>query len=155
MGLFAYSIAILLLQSVILPRLNLFGVVPDVTLASIVAFAVLKDRTASTLFAASLGLAQDIFSAGIYFNLILKVIFCNLAATIKEEYAEDAFMLTAGLVAAFSLVYTLGEGLILFYFFQKQLGLFYFLYKLFAATALNLLAAALVFPVVEKLTHAD
>lgn len=150
---FFYMLAILILQTVVFPRLNFMGVVPDLILVSVIVFAVVEERNPSTLFAAVLSFLQDLFSAGVYLNTIAKTIISNLISSVKEGFVGDEYSLCLLLVLIFSPLYILVEGGVLYFFFQKQFGLFYFIFRMVAATIYNLALVPILFPIVRKIAH--
>jgi len=150
-----FIIAVLVLQTVVFARLNFLGVMPDLVLVSVIAFAVLGERTPSNLFAAGLALVQDLLSAGLYLNTAIKLVAGNVAGGVKENYSGDDYSLTVSLVALFTPVQLVCEGLVIYFFFAGRFSPVYFAFKLFCATIYNLLLVPLVFPVVKELTRAE
>ena len=63
-----YLAAVIILQTVFFPRLGFFGVSPDLILVSVIALAVLAERTPATLFAAAAAFIQDLLLAGCFFH---------------------------------------------------------------------------------------
>ena len=151
----AYILAVIVLQTVIFPRLSFMGVYPDLILVSVIAFAVLAERNAATLFSGSLAFLQDVFSAGIYLNTIVKVIVSNAVCSLKEEFMGNEYSLTAGLVAALTPLIILTQAGILFFFFEKDLNWPYLVFSLAATTLYNLLMVPLLFPVVKRIASGD
>jgi rod shape-determining protein MreD len=151
----AYILAVIILQTVVFARLNFLGVMPDLVLVSVVAFAVLGERAPANLFAAGLSFIQDLLSAGIYLNTIVKLVVNNIIGGVKENYSGDEYSLTAGLVALFTPVQLIIEGLIIYFFFAGRFSPAYFIFKLFCATLYNLMLVPLIFPVVKELNRAE
>jgi len=153
-----YILAVLVLQTVVFPRLNFMGVIPDLFLVSVVAFAVLAERTPATnhdgswpvtLFSAFSAFLQDVLSTGIYFNTILKVVIGNVVCSIKERFIGDEYFLAAGMVLIFSPLYLfLTDGVIHFHFL-------YFVFRVVATTIYNLLMVLLLFPIVKVIARGD
>ena len=64
-------------------------------------------------------------------------------------------MLTAGLVALFTPVQLIIEGLIIYFFLAGRFSPVYFIFKLICATLYNLMLVPLIFPVVKELNRAE
>jgi len=146
-----YIIAVLVLQTVVFARLNFLGVMPDLVLVSVIAFAVAGERVPSNLFAAGLAWLQDLLSAGYYLNTIVKLVVNNIIVAVRDNYSGDDYSLTAGLVALFTPLQLIAEALIVYFFLAGRFSPAYFAFKLVAATLYNLLLVPLVFPVVRGL----
>jgi len=151
----AYILAVIILQTVIFPRLSFMGVYPDLILVSVIAFAVLAERNSATLFSGSLAFLQDISSAGIYLNTIVKVIVSNVVCSLKEEFMGNEYSLTAGLVAALTPLILITQAGILYFFFEKNLSWSYLIFSMAATTVYNLLMVPLLFPVVKRMVSGD
>jgi len=151
----AYMLAVIILQTVIFPRLSFMGAYPDLILVSVIAFAVLAERNTATLFSGYLAFLQDVFSAGIYVNTIFKVIVSNVVCSLKEEFIGNEYSLTAGLVAALTPLILLTQAGIMFFFFEKDLSWSYLVFSLAATTIYNLLMVPLLFPVVKRMIGGD
>jgi rod shape-determining protein MreD len=150
-----YLLAVLLLQTVVLPRLNFFGVIPDLFLVSAIVFAILEERTPATFFSAAAGFIQDIFSFGAYLNIVVKVMASNIVSSLKEEFMGDEYQLAAGLVALFTPAILIMEGLF-FYFWSAEVSApLYFIFRLIAATLYNLLVFPLVYKALKRIVHGN
>lgn len=138
-------------QTVILPRLNIFGVIPDLFTVSLIIFAVLQPREPATFFAAASGLIQDILLAGFYINLIVKVLISNLVSSIREEFVGDEKMLAVGLVALISAgLVCVYQGYWLFVL-QAGFGPLHFLFQLIASPLLNMIFVPLLYPIIKRI----
>jgi rod shape-determining protein MreD len=150
-----YILAVIVFQTVVFARLNFLGVMPDLILVSVVAFAVLADRTPSNIFSAVISGLQDIFSTGIYVNTIIKLAINNIINSVKEGYVGDEYSLTISLVALFTPVQLMIEGMIAYCFFGRQFSLFYFIFKMFVGTIYNLMLVPILFPLVKELNRVE
>jgi rod shape-determining protein MreD len=150
-----YILAILVLQTVIFPRLNFFGAVPDLVLVSVIAGALAGEALPSNIFAAVLALCQDLLSAGPYLNTIIKIIANNIAGRLHDGFVGDDYALAAGLVALFTPLQAIVEGLIVCFFFGRQFSPGYLAWRLVADTIYNLLLLPLIFPLVKALNDAE
>lgn len=149
-----YIIVILILQTVILPRLNFFGVIPDLILVSVVIFSIQAEAPLALTFALSLGLVQDSFAGGLYLNAILKVILSAVVVRLKEKYLGNEREFTFGLVAVLTPVYLISEALIYLFFFHQSVGTFgSFILRLVFSTLYNLIMAALLRSLIRGLDH--
>jgi rod shape-determining protein MreD len=137
------------LQTTVAARLNFRGVAPDLVLVSIIAFAVLEERPRATFFAFAASLLQDVLSVGIYLNTIIKTLVSTIISTLKERFGGEEYSLVVALVAIFTPLYVLTEGLILYFFFQKTVSHFYLLFKVVVATVYNLILVPLLFPLLK------
>ncbi len=150
-----YVVAVIVLQTVVFARLNFLGVVPDLVLVSVVAFAVTGERVPSNLFAAGLAWLQDVLSAGFYLNTIVKLVGNNVIVALKDNYSGDEYSLAAGLLALFTPLQLIAEGLVVYFFLGGHFSPVYFAFRLCCATVYNLLLLPLVFPVVRELNRDD
>jgi rod shape-determining protein MreD len=150
-----YILFILVLQTVIFPRLNFFGVVPDLVLISVIVGAIVGAALPSNIFTAILALLQDLLSAGPYLNTIMKMIVSNIAGRLKAGFVDDDYSLAAGLVALCTPLYVLSEGLVVCFFFDRPVSPGYLVWRMSAETIYNLLLLPLLFPLVKALNDAD
>jgi len=97
-----FLLLLLVLQTVIFPRLNLFGIYPDSFLVAVVVVAVTAESTPALLLAGFLGFLQDILSVGIYLNTMIKVMAGLVVANINREFVGDRGRLALGLTALIS-----------------------------------------------------
>jgi rod shape-determining protein MreD len=149
-----FILAVIILQTVVFARLNFLGVMPDLVLVSVIAFAVLGERTPANFFAAGLALLQDLLSAGIYLNTIIKLVVNNIIGGVKENYSGDEYSLTVSLVALFTPVQLIIEAAIIYFFLAGRFSPVYLLFRLFCATIYNLMLVPLIFPLVKELNRA-
>ncbi|KPJ67196.1 hypothetical protein AMJ44_07360 [candidate division WOR-1 bacterium DG_54_3] len=148
-----YALVIIVLQTVVFTRLNLFGVSPDLILVSVIGYAVLEKRQDSALFAAGSGFIQDILSYGIYLHTITRVVACSLVSTIKENFAGGELSLIAGLVAVFTPLVLIVEGGIYSIFWGRALDLVHLATTIFIATVYNLFMVPILFPIIKRVSH--
>ena len=144
-----------ILQTVVLPRLNFFGVTPDLFLVTVVSIAVAKSRTETTLYAAGLGLLADLLAAGLYINTIAYVIAGNAAKTIKEEFFGAEKALAVRLLLGLSAGLVLLEGLGHYFVQGRVISPYYFAFRLAAFPAYNLLLFFLIAPLVKQVFDGD
>ena len=150
-----YILAVVILQTVVFARLNFLGVMPDLVLVSVIAFAVLDDRLPSNIFSSFISLVQDLLSTGIYVNTIINLVVSNIVNSVKEGYSGDDYSLMLGLVALFTPLHLMIEGALAYFFFGRQFSLLYFIFKLFVGTIYNLVLAPILFPVIKELNRVD
>jgi len=151
--LFLYILTILVLQTVIFSRLNFMGVSPDLALVSVIIFAVLEERSPSTLFAAAISFVQDCLSVGPYLNTAFKTVISNVISSVRERFVGDEYSFAAGMVAIFTPAYILAEVFFLYFVFQKEIGLLHLVIKIAVGTIYNLLLVPLLFPAVKAVVH--
>ena len=144
-----YLGAVLLLQTVLLPRFSFFGVVPDLVLVTVVFYAVLLERTPATLLSALIGFLQDVLTWPFYLNTIIKTVAGAAVQTLRERFVGDEYTLIVGLVALLTPLSVLVEGATLHFVFQREFSLFYFVFRLVAETLYNLLLVPLLYPLVQ------
>lgn len=146
-----YVLCLLVLQTVIFPRLNLFGIYPDSLLVAVVVFAAIAQRSPALVFAGSLGFLQDILSVGYYINTIIKVVAGLIVANINQEFVGDKSRLALGLTALISPAAVLLESLFYGSFLGADLDVWFSLFKLVIQTGMNLLLVPVLFWLTEKL----
>jgi len=139
MKLTIYLAGFLLLQTVVFPRLSVFGAAPDLVLVSVIVFSVLKESSLSAAFAGISGFLQDILSAGIYLNTIIKVAVSALISRIKEEFLGDEYSLALTLVAALTPLQFILEAAVIYFFMGRQFSPFYFFLRMIVTTLYNLI----------------
>ena len=137
------------MQTVFFPRLGFFGVSPDLILVSVIALAVLAERTPATLFAAAAAFIQDLLLAGFFLNTIIKPVIGNIVSSVKEEFMGDDYSLTAGMVALFTPLFILFEAAFFYFFFQKQSDALALVFRLAAETGYNLILVPPIFYVLK------
>lgn len=150
-----YVLVIIVLQTVIFSRLSYLGVVPDLVLVSVIAFAIREERRPATFFSAAAGFLQDIFSAGIYLNTIIKVLVSNAVSTVKEEFLGDEYSLMASMVAFFTPLVLVVEAAVFYFLFKTDLNIFQLLFRMVAATICNLLLVPILFPIVKGISREE
>lgn len=148
-----YIIASLVVQTVVAPRLNFFGVTPDLILVSVIIYAVLEEQGPAALFAAASGCLQDILTAGAYFNFILKVIVAGAVGALRDEFSGDEYSLAAGALAVVTPLLLLLEAAVLALFYDRRPDIPYLLFRMAAGTVYNLLMVPLLFPIIKELVH--
>jgi len=145
-----YILLIIVLQSVVFSRLNLWGASPDLVLISVIIFSVLGAEVPALLFAALSGFLQDIFSFGLYFNTISKVVISKIVSILRESFIGDRYSLAFGLVAVFTPLSLMGEGVV---FWGKDINLVGFSLKLLLTTLYNLVLVPICYFIINKLGH--
>jgi rod shape-determining protein MreD len=148
-----YILIIILLQTVVFSRINLWGVVPDLVLVSVILFAVQNGEKKSALFAAAGGFLQDVLSFGIYINTILKVVVAALVGAVKESFMGNEYYFVAVLVAVFTPLSMLAEAGVLLVFLDKQIELYPLFLNMAIATLYNLVLVPILFPLVKRLSY--
>lgn len=148
----SFIFGVFLLQTVILPRLNFFGVIPDLILILVVIFSAQVEGPSAVTFAAIAGALQDVFSAGPCLNVILKVIFSGVIVRVREKYLGDEQMFIYFAVAASTFIYILSEAAVYSLVFDKSAGPAGNLsFRLFVSILYNLLLTSLLLPLIRGL----
>ncbi len=150
-GIVLYTLLILVLQTVVFPRLSIFGAFPDLILVSVVLFAVLEEQPRSTFFAAGTGFLQDVFSYGIYTNTIFKIVVCSLVGKIKESFIGNEYSLVAGLVVVFTPLVLIFERGIQAIFFKAQIDLLHLFFMIILTTIYNLVMVPIFSPIMKRI----
>ncbi|OGC22095.1 hypothetical protein A2291_07100 [candidate division WOR-1 bacterium RIFOXYB2_FULL_42_35] len=148
-----YILAILLLQTVVFARLNLFGVCPDLVFVSVIVFAVLNKGRRVVLFALPASLLQDVLSLGIYLHTIFNLFVCVILSVVGDGFEGNEFLFAAGFVALFTPVIFLLQYGVLAFVFGRQFSLLQLLVGFFLLEFYNLLVFPLVFMVLRKLSY--
>lgn len=147
-----FILLIIILQTVVFARFNLFGAVPDLALVVVIIFAILEEnRTKATLFAGVVGLLQDVLSSGIYINTIIKVVVANLDKAMRRSFFGDDYFLSFAAVAVFTPITMLIQVSIYYFFFARQIGLGYIILTILLTTTYNLVMVPIFFPVIKRL----
>ena len=146
---------ILVLQTVIFPRFSFYGVMPDLVLVSVIAFAVFNERTPATVFSGAAGFLQDILSAGPYLNTVIKVLVCSVVGMAKERFMGDEYPMLAALVAIFTPLIVLAQWLMLYFLFGKHLDCSRLFFFILAGTLYNILMVPILVPAVRWVSRGD
>ncbi len=149
-----YALLVIVLQSVVFARLNIFGVSPDLVLVSVISFAILEKRERATLFAAGSGFMQDLLSFGAYLHTITRVAVSSLVGILKEGFLGNEYSMAALFVAFFTPLILIIEGGWHALFGGRPLDLMHLASTIFVATLYNLILVPIIFPILKKLCHA-
>ncbi len=149
-----YILVVLIFQTVIFARLNLFGVVPDLVLVSVIIFSVFNNQQRSAIFSAGAGLLQDLLSFGIYLNTILKVLISLIVNLLKENFMGNEFVFSVILVVVFTPLSRLFEVGILYFFGRSQFDCYSIITNTILATVYNMLFIPILFPIIKRISHA-
>lgn len=145
-----YIVLISILQTIVFPRFNYFGVVPDLFLVSVIIFAVLRKESDALFFAFAVGFLQDLLLHGPYLQTISKIVAAFASNKIKSEFWGDEYSLAAGMVAFLSVTFMLLEIGYCF-IISRNLSLTFLLFFLSARTVFNLLMVPFLFPIMARI----
>lgn len=146
-----FLLALLLIQTVLLPFVTFFGAMPDLFLVAVVIYTVQAEKGTSTFFAAGAGFLQDLFSAGFYVNTLSKVVISLLVGGIGDEVVGDARSFSASMVAIITPLYLIVEGLVI-YFGGHHFSVFYYLLEILLTTLYNLALVPVIYFLMQKAT---
>ncbi|MFA6430857.1 MAG: rod shape-determining protein MreD [Candidatus Margulisiibacteriota bacterium] len=147
-------IALLILcQTVIFPRLNFFGVIPDLFLIAAVVFSVLEEEKSAMITATIIGFVQDIFSEKIYFNTVFKGIASAIINFIKADFKGDDYSFSAMMLIIYSAGWVAVQHIFLFYFLGKQVSIFNFIFIFCAQTGYNLILLPVIFSIITRMKN--
>ncbi|MEA3493200.1 MAG: rod shape-determining protein MreD [Candidatus Margulisiibacteriota bacterium] len=149
-----YILVVLMFQAVIFARLNLFGVVPDLILVSVIIYSVFNSQQRSAIFSAGAGLLQDLLSFGVYFNTIVKVLVSLVVNLLKENFMGNEFVFSVVLVVVFTPLSRLFEIGILYFFGRARFDCYFIITNAILATVYNMLFVPVLFPIVKRISHA-
>lgn len=150
-----FMLALIVVQTTLLARLNFFGVTPDLVLVAVVIYAVLNPRPFSNVFAAGSGLIQDVLSTGVYINTLVKIILSNIVCNLKENFSGDEYQLILGLVMVSTPAVIVLEALFHLLVLKQSFSPYYFIFRLVAGTGYNLLSVPLLYPLLRRLSRGD
>lgn len=138
-----FIIGLLCLQTVVLPKL---GLRPDLVLVSIIIFAVHYSYNRALLFTLFISLAQDLLSAGGYYNLVFKVLVFLLINLVRHNYEGEEQKLIFILVALLSPLSLIVEAILVF----PELAIMTVVLRTVWLTMLNLVSVFLLLPLVNR-----
>lgn len=144
-----FILTVLILQTAIFSRLSFLGSMPDLILVSVIAFAVIEEQVPAAGFAALAGILQDVLSAGIYLNLLVKVLASNLVSFVKQKFIGDEMFLAGMMVAACTGLILVLQYLTYYFVFGRQFSFWAFIFRLLFETAANLLLTPIVFSILR------
>jgi rod shape-determining protein MreD len=148
-------LSLLLLQTVVVPRLAFLGVTPDLILVAVIIFAVLGKKEEAMIFAALAACGQDLLGRGWFLETVLKVTLTAVIANFRAEFGGDEYNLAAGLVALITPLYLLLELGVPLLLYGRGVDPRFVLLQLIAGTIYNLLMVPLLYPLVRRLVNAD
>lgn len=148
-----YILVVLIFQTVIFARLNLFGVVPDLVLVSVIIFSVFNSQQRSAVFSAGAGFLQDILCFGVYLNTIVKVVTSLFVNLLKENFMGNEFTFSVILVVVFTPLSRLFEAGVLYLFGMGQFDHYTIIANTILATGYNMLFVPVLFPVIKRISH--
>ena len=146
-----FLLALLLIQTVLLPFVTFFGAMPDLFLVAVVIYSVMAEKGTSTFFAAGAGFLQDLFSSGLYVNTLAKVLISALVGGIGDEVVGDGRSFSASMVAIITPLYLIIEGVII-YLTGHHFSVFYYLLEILLTTLYNLAFVPVVYFMLQKAT---
>jgi rod shape-determining protein MreD len=149
-----YILAAIVLQTTIFARLNIFGIVPDLVLVSVILFSVLNSGRKTTLFSAVSGFLQDILSFGMYLNTIVKVLVSVCVGIVKESFIGNEFVLSLILVLVFTPLSLFFEAAIFVFFGTRQIVFGELALNILIASTYNVALIPILFPILRKISHA-
>lgn len=144
---------ILVVQTVVLARLNLFGRTPDLVLVSVVIFTVLNEGWGTTLFAGGAGFLQDLLCWGSYFNTISKVVVCSLVRYAQDRFIGNEQSLAWGAVAVLTPAALISEALVMRFYLDRPILFWPALAAIVLTTIYNLLFVPVLFFIIKALGH--
>ena len=149
-----FFLVIVVLQTVLFGRLNLWGASPDLMLVSVIVFAVLSLRlSAALMIGFSFGLLQDILSFGVFINVFIKVIVATAVSFLKESFLAQPAVMAFGFLLVLTPLSLLFEAGLLMVFFARQINGWQMCQTIVLTTIYNLLIFPLIYLVIEKLCH--
>jgi len=152
--LIAYLVAVLVLQTVVFTRLNLFGVFPDLVLVSVILFAVLEENIPTgIIFSSAAGFLQDVISTGGYFNLFSKTIVNAAVNTIRTNFSGDESALIYGLVAGMGPLNILAEEIWICFSAGSFHAPWLVLFKAITAVLYNLIITPVLLAIIKRVVY--
>ena len=148
-----YLISIIILQSVVFARINLWGVIPDLILVSVIILAVLQKARYAIPIAFGFGFIQDMLSFGVFLNTLTKVAVSAAISILKENFIGSPYTLCLYLVVIFTPLSLVFEGAFSVFFFEKRIVLSQFFLTMLLTTVYNLIVFPFLFPILERLDH--
>ena len=148
-----YILGAIILQTTIFARLNLFGVVPDLVLVSVIIFSVLNSGRKPIVFSAAAGFLQDVVSFGMYLNTIVKVLVSVCVEIVKESFIGSEFVLSLILVLVFTPLSLFFEAVVFVFFGIRQVAFGDLIINILSASLYNLAAVPILFPILRKISH--
>ena len=148
-------LALVVVQTTLLARLNFFGVMPDLSLVAVIIYASLSPRQFANVFAAGAGLIQDALATGIYIHTLLSVLLSNIICNLKEGYIGDDYRFVLGLVLVVSPCAILLESAYQLFVLKHLFSPYYFVFRLIAGTGYNLLFVPLLYPFLRQISRGE
>jgi rod shape-determining protein MreD len=148
-----YILVVLVVQTVVFPRLNILGASPDLILVSVILFSILNQRDKSIVFAAGTGILQDILSFGAYINIISKVFVAFIVGMLKESFMGDELQFGLLLVLVFTPLSLFVEMGFFSFFNLREISLNSLYLDIVLITIYNLVMVPVLFPFIKLLSH--
>ncbi|MFA5839394.1 MAG: hypothetical protein WC890_01905 [Candidatus Margulisiibacteriota bacterium] len=150
-----YLISILIIQNVLLGRINIFGGFPDLILTSIIIFSVLTEIESATIFAFLAAFSAELLGYGVFVSLLSKVLMAVSANILRDSFWDDKFSLSLCFVTIFTPITLCLEAWILGFFFGHNFLLWGFMGTIISSTILNSLMVFVLFPIIKRLSNND
>ncbi len=152
-NLILFVLAVLLLQTVLFPRLPIFGAFPDLVLVCAVCATAESGSAFALALVILLAFFQDLLSAGIYLNTASKLLISAAVIKIKERFLGGSRELSLWLVLIFSPLLVLAEAGVHCLLYQSSFAFYPLLLRAAITTLYNLALTPLIFYWVKRVLH--
>jgi hypothetical protein len=148
-----FVLAILLLQTVLFPRLPVFGAFPDLVMVCAVCATAASGSASALALVILLSFFQDLLSAGIYINTAGKLLLSALVIRVKERFLGDSRSLSLWLVLIGSPLLIGVEAGVHSLLYQSAFAFFPLLFRVVITTLYNLALTPLIYSWTEGVLH--
>ncbi|MBI5399146.1 rod shape-determining protein MreD [Candidatus Saganbacteria bacterium] len=150
-----YLLGLVICQTVLLPQLIFFGVIPDVFLISIIVFTVIDHGVEPIFFAFLAGFFQDLSAVGPYFYTMSRTLVAGGAAMVRQSFLGDEQALILALVAFLTPLLLVGQIILFGIGGEISRSPVAFSFKIIAATIYNLFLAPLILFLLRRMLNEE
>ena len=121
------AVFLLCLESTILHHIEIYGIIPNLTLCMVVSCSLLFGSTFGRRLGLMIGLIQDVLFLDVLgFFTLLYFLLGQIAGLFKNGFDQNNLLLSLGLTALFDLLFS-AICYLFFHFFQGRIDVMYFL----------------------------
>ncbi|MFC1559744.1 rod shape-determining protein MreD [Candidatus Margulisiibacteriota bacterium] len=149
-------ISTLIVQTVLMPYLKVFGVAPDLLLVVVTISAIAMGRKYGVIVGAIAGFLQDIFSSTVYIHTISKIMVGYIIGFIKENVLGGEEAISAVTVFLVSIISAVIDVVMLYFFVGRPTSTFYYvLLTIVIYSFYNIISVPVFYPIMKATVLSD
>ena len=141
----------LVVQTVFIPYVRLFGVIPDLLLVMVAISSILAGRRYGVIVGALAGVFQDIFSSTVYVHTISKIIIGYIIGFIKENILGGEEAISAVIVFIVSVIASVIDISLLYFFMGRSVSSAYYIFiTIIIYSFYNIVFVPVLYPMIKS-----